>query len=69
MRLWEQVRAAVAGSLIDRVERDHGQPERQLLRRRVVVGAFLVIGAVLLTLSLGIRPATRCSTRLPRLSR
>ncbi|HEY5822286.1 MAG TPA: lysostaphin resistance A-like protein [Propionibacteriaceae bacterium] len=37
--------------LIDKVERDHQQSDRQFLRRRIVVGVTLGIGATLLGLS------------------
>ena len=46
----------VAPSLIDRVPRDHEETDRQFLRRRIVVAVALVAGAVLLGLSLSIRP-------------
>jgi membrane protease YdiL (CAAX protease family) len=52
----ESARRAVGASLIDRVERDHLQTDRQFRRRRVVVAITLVAGAVLLGLSLSVRP-------------
>ncbi len=50
------IRNIVAPSLIDRVPRDHGETDRDFLRRRVVVAVALVVGAVLLGFSLSIRP-------------
>jgi uncharacterized protein len=47
---------AVRPSLIDRVERDHHQSDGQFLRRRIVVAITLAAGAVLLGISLSIRP-------------
>jgi membrane protease YdiL (CAAX protease family) len=47
---------AVRPSLVDRVERDHHQTHRQIVRRRVVVAFTLLIGSVLLGVSLSIRP-------------
>ncbi|MCY1143674.1 type II CAAX endopeptidase family protein [Actinoplanes sp. Pm04-4] len=52
----ERARRAVAPSLIDRVERDHQQPDRDFRKRRVVVAVTLVAGAVLLGFSLAVRP-------------
>lgn len=43
-------------ALIDRVPRDHHQPDSEFRRRRLVVGIFLAVGAVLLGLSLAVRP-------------
>jgi membrane protease YdiL (CAAX protease family) len=42
--------------LIDRVPRDHGQSDAAFRRRRVVAAVTLVVGAVLLGVSLSIRP-------------
>ncbi|MGI3782145.1 MAG: CPBP family intramembrane glutamic endopeptidase [Janthinobacterium lividum] len=42
--------------LIDKVERDHQQSDAQFLRRRIVVGVTLVIGATLLGLSFSTEP-------------
>jgi membrane protease YdiL (CAAX protease family) len=50
------MRRVVAPSLIDRVERDHIEPDTAFHRRRVVVAVTLVAGAVLLGISLSIRP-------------
>jgi hypothetical protein len=50
------VRAWLAPSLIDRVPRDHDQPPGEFTRRRIVVAIVLVVGAVLLGLSLAVRP-------------
>ena len=50
------VRAIVAPSLIDRVERDHSQPDHEFRRRRWVVAVVLAAGAALLGISLDVRP-------------
>ena len=42
--------------LIDKVERDHRQSDGQFLRRRIVVGVTLVVGATLLGLSFSTEP-------------
>ena len=47
---------ALRPALIDKVERDHRQSDREFLRRRIVVGITLVIGATLLGLSLNVPP-------------
>ncbi len=49
-------RNALRPVLIDRVERDHRQSDAEFMRRRVVVGITLVIGAVLLGFSLNVTP-------------
>ncbi|MCO8275600.1 CPBP family intramembrane metalloprotease [Actinoplanes sp. TRM 88003] len=51
-----RARRALGPSLIDQVERDHQQTDQQFRRRRVVVAATLVLGAVLLGISLSVRP-------------
>ena len=43
-------------ALVDKVERDHRQSNQAFLRRRIVVAVGLVCGAVLLGLSLSVRP-------------
>ena len=48
--------AALAPALIDKVERDHTQPDSQFRRRRVVAGLVLVVGGVLLGVSLAVEP-------------
>jgi hypothetical protein len=52
----ERARRTVGPSLIDQVERDHHQSDREFLRRRIVVTITLVAGAVLLGISLSVRP-------------
>lgn len=47
----------VRRALLDQVERDHRQPDHEFRRRRVVVAVVLVFGAVLLGVSLKVRPA------------
>jgi len=54
--LRRRLTAALAPALIDKVERDHSQPDSEFLRRRVVAAVVLVVGAVLLGISLGIEP-------------
>lgn len=51
-----RARRALGPSLIDQVERDHQQTDQQFRRRRIVVAVTLVIGAVLLGISLSVRP-------------
>jgi len=46
----------IAPSLVDRVERNHLQSDREFHRRRIVVAITLVVGAVLLGISLSVRP-------------
>ncbi len=47
---------ALAPALIDKVQRDHHQPDGEFRRRRIVVAVVLVIGAALLGVSLSVRP-------------
>ena len=54
--LRHRLTAALAPALIDKVERDHSQPDSEFARRRVVAAVVLVVGAVLLGISLGIEP-------------
>ncbi|AGZ42870.1 CPBP family intramembrane glutamic endopeptidase [Actinoplanes friuliensis] len=51
-----RARRAVAPSLIDQVERDHQQTDQEFRRRRIVVVVTLIAGAVLLGISLSVRP-------------
>ena len=44
-------------SLTERVDRDHQQPDQAFRRRRWVTAVFAVIGAILLGISLSVRPA------------
>jgi len=46
----------VRRSLWDKVPRDHGESTRDLRRRQVVTGLFVVLGAVVLSFSLRIKP-------------
>lgn len=43
-------------ALVDKVERDHHQPDSEFRRRRIVAVVVLVAGAVLLGVSLGVEP-------------
>jgi membrane protease YdiL (CAAX protease family) len=45
-------------ALFDKVERDHRQPDSAFLRRRVVVGVVLLVGATLLGISLAVPPGS-----------
>jgi uncharacterized protein len=45
-------------ALVDKVDRDHSQPDSAFLRRRVVVAVVLVIGATLLGISLSVPPGS-----------
>lgn len=57
MRTWTaRLERAVAPVFIDKVPRDHHQPDAQFRRRRIVVAVVLVIGATLLGFSLAVRP-------------
>ena len=51
-----RARRAIGPSLIDQVERDHHQTDREFRKRRIVVAITLVTGAVLLGISLSVRP-------------
>ncbi len=52
----EQLRRLIGATLIDKVPRDHSQPDDQFRRRRIVVAVVLVLGATLLGVSLDVRP-------------
>lgn len=52
----EWVQRVVKPVLIEQVPRDHQQPDSQFRRRRIVSAVVLVIGAVLLGISLAIKP-------------
>ena len=57
MTSWQRRLDRVVGPvLLDKVPRDHQQPDEQFRRRRVVIGIGLVVGAVLLGVSLSVRP-------------
>ena len=45
-------------ALVDKVERDHRQPDSAFLRRRVVVVVVLLVGATLLGISLSVPPGS-----------
>jgi membrane protease YdiL (CAAX protease family) len=49
-------RKILAPTLIDQVDRDHSQSDREFRRRRIVVAVTLLLGAVLLGVSLSISP-------------
>jgi membrane protease YdiL (CAAX protease family) len=57
MRTWPgRLGGALRPALIDKVDRDHRQSDAEFLRRRVVVGITLVVGATLLGFSLNAEP-------------
>jgi uncharacterized protein len=57
MTAWQsRLERAVGTALIDRVPRDHEQPDADFRRRRLVVAVVLVVGATLLGVSLSMRP-------------
>jgi membrane protease YdiL (CAAX protease family) len=51
-----RLRRAVETTLIEKVPRDHEQPDSEFRRRRIVVAIVLVLGATLLGISLSVRP-------------
>jgi len=57
MRAWPtRLSEALRPALIDKVDRDHRESDRAFLRRRIVAGITLVIGATLFGFSLNVRP-------------
>ena len=52
------LRHVLEDTLVERVPRDHRQPDAQFRRRRIVVAVVLVIGAALLGISLSVRPGS-----------
>jgi len=57
MREWPaRLTEALRPALVDKVERDHRQSNSAFLRRRIVVGLTLVVGATLLGISLNVQP-------------
>ena len=57
MSTWSgRLGSALRPALIDKVDRDHRQSDAQFMRRRIVVGVTLVIGAALLGFSLNVAP-------------
>ncbi len=58
-RAWTaSLRQALDVTLIEKVPRDHLQPDSEFRRRRIVVVVVLVIGAVLLGISLSVAPGS-----------
>lgn len=58
MSRWSTLPARmVRRALIERVDRNHEQPDHEFRRRRVVVAVVIVIGATLLGISLAVQPA------------
>lgn len=59
MSTWElRLRRALHASLVDKVPRDHLQPDSEFRRRRIVVAVVLIVGATLLGISLQVRPGS-----------
>jgi len=59
MSAWsDRLSNALRPALIDKVDRDHRQTDAEFLRRRIVVGITLVIGATLLGISLNVDPTS-----------
>ncbi|HEY4991352.1 MAG TPA: CPBP family glutamic-type intramembrane protease [Nakamurella sp.] len=59
MRTWPgRLGSALRPALVDKVDRDHRQSDAEFLRRRIVVGVTLVIGAILLGFSLNVSPGS-----------
>jgi len=57
MSIWSgRLGSALRPALVDKVDRDHRQSDAEFMRRRIVVGITLVIGAVLLGFSLNVTP-------------
>lgn len=57
MRTWPaRLTEALRPALIDKVDRDHRESDRAFLRRRIVAGITLVVGATLLGFSLNVQP-------------
>ena len=57
MKTWPgRLGNALRPALIDKVDRDHRQSDAEFLRRRIVVGITLVVGATLLGFSLNVAP-------------
>jgi uncharacterized protein len=56
--LRNRLERAVGATLIEKVPRDHTQSDAEFRRRRIVVAVVLVIGAVLLGISLSVRPGS-----------
>lgn len=56
VRLLGRALGVVRPLLIDKVERDHRQPDSQFKRRRLVVGLTIAVGATLLGLSFSTAP-------------
>jgi uncharacterized protein len=60
-RLLGRAVGVVRPVLIDKVERDHWQSDAQFLRRRIVVGVTILVGATVVGLSFSVAQAIRCS--------
>jgi uncharacterized protein len=57
MSAWgDRLERTFGTALVDKVPRDHQQPDSEFRRRRIVVAVVLVVGATLLGFSLAVRP-------------
>lgn len=57
MKTWPgRLGGALRPALFDKVDRNHQQSDSEFMRRRIVVGITLVVGAVLLGFSLNVMP-------------
>ena len=56
MNVVTEFRAFFRAALVEPVERDHGQPDEQFRRRRVVAAVTLLVGAAVLAWALRIEP-------------
>ncbi len=57
MATWHTgVKDVVRSALVEKVDRDHDETDKVFMRRRIVVGVTLVVGATLLGVSLSVRP-------------
>ncbi len=54
--LQTRLERALGRALIDKVDRDHQEPDERFRRRRIVIAIVLVVGAVLLGFSLAAKP-------------
>lgn len=54
--LQSRLERAFGRALIDKVDRDHQEPDERFRRRRIIIAVVLVIGAVLLGFSLAAKP-------------
>lgn len=56
MNVLDPLERLLRPALVDKVPRDHHEPDEALRRRRIVVALVLVVGSTLLGISLAVRP-------------